>query len=113
MPIGSKTGGGVNYIKNREAMCLTQQQANNVYKKVEESGIINMNTLQKELKQEIGKKDDNSYKKVVLNKVYREENKSPQIEDWSIFTDQIKYIQHNERTKHRIDFKDYRLLTKQ
>ena len=34
-------------------MCLTEKQANHVYKKVEEGRIINMDTLQKELKQEL------------------------------------------------------------
>ena len=86
-------------------MCLTQQQANHVYKKVEEGEIINVNTLWKELKQEMDKEDDNPYERVVLNKGYREETKSPQIEDWSIFTDQIKYIQHDERTRHRFDLR--------
>ena len=86
-------------------MCLTEQQANHVYVKVEEGGIINVDTLQKDLRQELDKEDDNLYKKVVLNKVYREANKTSKIEDWSIFTDQIKYIQHDERTKHRFDLK--------
>ena len=36
LPIGSKTGGEIKYIKNREAICLTEKQANHVYKKVEE-----------------------------------------------------------------------------
>ena len=48
LPIGSKTGREINYIKNREAMCLTEKQANHVYKKVED-GIVNVNTLKKEL----------------------------------------------------------------
>ena len=52
-----------------------------------------MNTLKKELEQDLDREDDNPYKRVVLNKVYREEGKTPQVEDWSIFTDQIKYIQ--------------------
>ena len=104
LPIGSKTGGGVNYIKNREAICLTEKQANHVYEKVEEGGIINVDTLKKELEQDLDREDDNPYKKVILNKVYKE-NQSPQIEDWSIFTDQIKYIQHDQRTKHRLDLK--------
>ena len=59
--------------------------------------------LQKELKQEMDREDDYPYKRLVLNKVYREENKTPQIEDWCIFADQIKYTQHDERTKHRFD----------
>ena len=37
------------------------------------------------------KENDNPYKKVVLNKVY-----------WSIFTDQIKYPNHDERAPHRL-----------
>ena len=66
-------------------MCLSEKQANYVYKKVEEGGIINMNTLKKELEQDLDREDDNPYKKVVLNKVYREESKTPQFEDWSNF----------------------------
>ena len=34
-------------------MCLTEQQANHVYKKVEAGGIVNVNTWQQELEQEI------------------------------------------------------------
>ena len=29
--------------------------------------------------------DDNPYKKVILNKVFREEDKSPEMRNWSIF----------------------------
>ena len=58
-------------------MCLTEKQANAVYKKVEEGGIINVNTLKKKLEQDLDREDDNPYKRVVLNKVYREESKSP------------------------------------
>ena len=101
MPIGSKTGGEIKYIKNREAMCLTEQQANHVYKKVEEGGIVNVNTLQQELEQGIDREDDNPYKRVILNKVYKQNNQIPQAEDWSIFIDQIKYIQHDERSNYR------------
>ena len=105
MPIGSKIGGEINHINNREDMWLTEKQTNHVYKKVEEGGIINVNMLKKELEQDLDREDDNPYKRVVLNKVYKQENKTPQVEDWFIFTDQIKYIQHDERTEHRLDLK--------
>ena len=36
----SKTGGNVCYIKNKEAICLSEKQANYIYKKVEEGKII-------------------------------------------------------------------------
>ena len=88
--------------QNRGAICLTEKQANHVYKKVEEDGIINVYTLKKELEQDLDREDDNPNKRVVLNKVYREEGKT-QVEHWSIFTDQIKYIQHDERTEHRLN----------
>ena len=31
--------------------------------------------------------DDNPYKKLVLNKVFREEDKSPEMRNWCIFSD--------------------------
>ena len=81
LPIESKTGGKISYIKNREAMCLSEKQANYVYKKVEEGEVINVNTLKQELEQHLDRKDDNPYKKVVLNKVYRDEDKTLQVEN--------------------------------
>ena len=50
-------------------MCLTEKQANHVYKKVEEGGIINANMLKKALEQDLDRENDNAYKRVVLNKV--------------------------------------------
>ena len=62
-----------------------------------------MNMLKQELEQDLDREDDNPYKKVVMNKVYRDKDKTPQVENWSIFTDQIKYIHHDERATHRLD----------
>ena len=62
-------------------MCLTQQQANHVYKKVEEGEIVNVNTLQQELEQGIDREDNNPYKRVILNKVYKQGNQIPQAAD--------------------------------
>ena len=84
-------------------MCLSEKQANYVYMKVEEGGIVNVNMLKQELEQDLDREDDNPYKRVVLNQVYRDEGKTPQVENWSIFTDQIKGIHHDERTNHRLD----------
>ena len=105
MPFKSNTDGEIEYIKDREAICLTEKQANHVYEKVEGGGIVNVNILKKALEQELDSENDNPYKRVVLNKVYREKNETPKVEDCCIFTDQVKYIQHNNRTKHRLDLK--------
>ena len=83
-------------------MCLSEKQADYVYKKVE-GKIINVNMLKQELAQDMDREDDNPYKKVVLNKVYRDKDKTPQVENWSIFTDQVKYMHHDERASHRLD----------
>ena len=91
-------------------MCLSKKQTNYIHKKVE-GKIINVNTLKQELIQNLDRDDNNPYERVVFNKVYRDKDKTPQVEDWSIFTDQIKYVHHNERAPHRLDLLplDYRL----
>ena len=74
MPLKERTGGKVNYIQNKETMCLTEKQTDYVYKTVEEGNIINAKTMTYETEQN---QDDNPYKKVVLNKVL-ERKTSPQ-----------------------------------
>ena len=88
-------------------MCLTEKQTDYVYKAVEEGNIINTKTMMYETVQN---QDDNPYKKVVLNKVFREEDKSPEMRNWSIFSDNVRYIQHEQMTPHElnIDTLDYR-----
>ena len=53
LPIDSKTGGKISFIKNKEAMCLSDKQANYIYKKVEEGNVINTKTMKHEIEQEI------------------------------------------------------------
>ena len=75
-------------------MCLTEKQTDYVYKTVEEGNIIKTKTMMYETVQN---QDDNPYNKVVLNKVFREEDKSPEMRNWSIFSDNIRYIQHEQK----------------
>ena len=88
-------------------MCLTEKQMDYVYKTVKEGNIINTKTMTYETVQN---QDDNPYKKVVLNEVFREEDKSPEMRNWSIFSDNVRSIQHNKKTSHKlnIDTLDYR-----
>ena len=103
LPIESKTGGKVSYIKNKEAICLSEKQANYIYKKVEEGKVVNTNTMKDEIEQDIHREDDNPYKRIILNKVYKDEDKTPQMENWSIFSDNIRYVQHDDRTLHKLN----------
>ena len=87
-----------------------KSKANYVYRKVEEGNIINTKTMKHEIEQEIDREDDNPYKRVILNKVYKEEDITPQMENWSIFSDNVRYVQHDEKTLHKLDLNtlDYR-----
>ena len=42
--------------------------------------------------------DDNPYKKVVLNHVFKEKDESPEMRNWSIFSDNVRYVQHDQAT---------------
>ena len=55
--------------------------------------------------------DDNSYKREVLNKVFKELDKSPEMKNWSIFSDNVRYVQHGQMTSQNlnIDTLDYRV----
>ena len=92
---------------NKETMCLTEEQMNYVYKAIEKGNIINTKTLAYETMQN---QDDKPYKKVISNKVFREEDKSPEMRNWSIFSDNVRYIQHEQMTPQNlnIDTLDYR-----
>ena len=45
LPSKDKTGGKINYIQNKEAMCLTERQADHVYQVIEKGDMINTKTL--------------------------------------------------------------------
>ena len=48
--------------------------------------------------------DDNPYKRVVLNNIYKIPEKCPEMMNWSIFSDNIRYIQHDKMTTQNLDF---------
>ena len=89
LPIVDKTGGKISYIQNKEAMCLTEKQASYVYKKVEEGNIINTKTMKHEIEQEIDREDDKPYTRVILNKIYKDEDETMQMGNWSILSDNV------------------------
>ena len=98
MPLNSK-GRPVRYVKDRNAICLMEEQTKYVYKKVEQGSEINTETMRQEIDQEklteieIGKEDEiNPYQKVVLNNVYKDEIKTMQMEFWSILSDNVKIL---------------------
>ena len=112
MPTKVKTGGKVTNVQNKEAMCLTEKQANHVYKAMEEGNMINTKTITCEsmTSEKNQFQYDNPYKRVVLNNVYKEPDKSTEMKSWSIFSDKVRYIQHDQMTSQNLDIAtlDYR-----
>ena len=101
LPLKSKTGGKVTYVRNKDDTCLTERQADHVYKAMEKGSIINTKTMTSEMTQN---QDDNPYKRVVLNNIYKVPEKSPEMKNWSIFSDNIRYIQYDKMTTQNLDF---------
>ena len=107
LPLKSKTGGKVTYVQNKDDICLTERQADHVYKAMEKGSIINTKTMTNEMTQN---QDDNPYKRVVLNNVYKIPEKCPEMKNWSIFSDNVRYVQHDQMTTQKLNFDtlDYR-----
>ena len=113
LPLNSKKGGPLRYAKDRTAIGLTEEQMRYIYKKVESGSEINVDTMKQEIDNEnltateIEEEEINLYQKVVLNNVYKDEIKTVQMEYWSILSDNVKYVQHDEESKtvHDLDVK--------
>ena len=107
LPLKSNTGGKVTYIQNRDDICLTERQADHVYEAIEKGSMINTKTVTSEMTQ---KQNDNPYKRVVLNNIYKTPENCPEMKNWSIFSDSIRYVQHDKLTTQNLNFDtlDYR-----
>ena len=107
LPLKSKTGGKVMYMQDKDSLCLTERQADHVYKAVEKGNRSNTKTMTNKTTQDHG---NNPYKRVVLNNVYKVPEKCPEMKNWSIFSDNVRYVQHKKMTTQNlgIDTLDYR-----
>ena len=107
LPLKLKTGGKVTYMQNKNDICLTEGQADHIYKAMEKGNMINTKTMTSEMTQN---QNDNPYKRVVLNNVYKLPESCLQMKNWSIFSDSVRYVQHDKMTTQNLDFGtlDYR-----
>ena len=85
------------YVQNKESLCLTERQADHVYKAVEKGNMINTKTMTSEKTQN---QDD----------IYKIPEKCLEMKNWSIFSDNVRYVQHDQMTTQNLDFDtlDYR-----
>ena len=97
----------VTYVQNKENICLTERQADHVYKAMEKDNMINTKTIISKMTQD---QDNNPYKRVVLNNIYKVPEKCPEMKNLSIFSDNVRYVQHDKITTQNLDIDtlDYR-----
>ena len=101
LPISQGSGWNKN-VTTRHRDCLTPRQTNFIYKKVELGSLINKNTMKEELDTDVeldgmddNNGDKNPYRGLVVNNVDRVEMLHSPIEQWSILSNIINYVQHS------------------
>ena len=93
----------VTYTPNREKMCLTKDQATQIYEDIEKNDPSNIQIASQGIKDESkvrkrqvkGEDTDmnvNPYQKAISNANSRDENKIEQMINWPIFSNKIRYI---------------------
>ena len=93
----------VTYIPNKERMCLTRDQATQIYEEVEKNEPINIQIVsqgteneKKVRKGQIKEEDidtiENPYQKAITNINIKDEKKVEQMINWSIFSDKLRYV---------------------
>ena len=113
LPLDSRIGG-----QNKESLTvgqyLTRDQTRYIYKKIEMGEMINTDMTQQEIEQgkQLNKIDDmngeiNPYRKLIVNNVERTEPLMTQMEQWSILSNILNYVQHSKfnSMNHTLDVK--------
>ena len=82
------------------------QQTSFVYKKVKLGSLINKNTMMEELDADVeldrmdnNNGDENPYRDLIVNNADRVEMSDSQMEQWSILSKVINYVQHSKNPK--------------
>ena len=78
LPLNTIIGGPVKSIKDTENICLITDQARYIYKKVEQEGIVSVDTIKQEMEEDklsknnIDDEEVNTYHNVIINNIDRE-----------------------------------------
>ena len=101
LPLDSKIGGQISHDRPKVGQLLTKEQANYVSKKVETGEMINTNNIQQEIEQEKQLNrmngmngETNPYHELIVNNAERIKPLMTQMEQWSILSNILNYIQH-------------------
>ena len=103
LPVYSKIGGQGRNDKLSVGQFLTREQTNYIYKKTETGEMTNMDTIEQEMEQEeqLSKIDDtsgetNPYHELIVNNAEKVEPLMTQMEQWSILSNILNYVQHGK-----------------
>ena len=103
LPLDSKIGGKSRDSHPTVGQYLTREQAKHIYKKVETGETTNVDTMKLEIEQEkeLSQMDDNSgevnpYRELVVNNAEKIEMQRTQMEQWSILSNSLNYVQHSK-----------------
>ena len=109
MPVNTKIGGPARYIKSREAICLTNDQARPIYEKVESESKINIETIKQEIEADRwgGNNLDgykvNPYHKIIMNRIEKDNTIMLEMEQWSILSNIVNCVQCNRHPRNLYD----------
>ena len=102
LPIDSNIGRPIYHSRPSIGQFVTTEQASYVYKKTEAGEVINVDTIQQEIEQEkqLNKINDrsgetNPYRELIVNNTDKIEPLMTQMEQWSILSNVLNYIQHD------------------
>ena len=105
VPLNTKISGLSRYIKDREAVCLMEDQVKYIYKKVETENVVKVDPIKQEIEEDkLDKMDDtngeiNPYHEKTTNKVEKDNIIISQMEQWSILSNVVNYIQYDSYPK--------------
>ena len=103
LPLDFRIGGQNRDSHPTVGQYLTRDQARHIYKKVETGRIINEDTVKHEIEQEkqLSQMDNdngevNPYRELVVNNAEKIEMHKTQMEQWSILSNLLNYVQHSK-----------------
>ena len=105
LPLNTKIGGPVKYVKDKETICLTNDQARHIYKKVKLEGIVNVDIIKQEIEENKLSKDNieddevNPYHNIIINNIDKENVITSQMEQWLILSNVVNYVQYDRNPK--------------
>ena len=86
LPLETKRGGPVRYVKDKKTICLTNNQARHIYEKVKMKGIVNVDKIKQEIAAHklgsdyIEEDKVNPYHEIITNEVEKENIITSQME---------------------------------